>query len=120
MSPGYLAKVQASRDGNRRGAEAEARALRLVMENVPAWASGARKATPNEDLHKGWDVVIEAKDGCLVGVQVKSSKKKAREFLARRRITGKPFVPTVVVCDQRADHAIVYDLARQLRTGRPK
>lgn len=68
------------KSGNKRGAAAERRVLRLLQLYVEdtAWVQSARMCTPDED-RQGIDVVVMTDVGPL-HIQVKSSKRSADAF----------------------------------------
>jgi len=78
-------RSERGRQGNRKGHEAETRALNAAHSLclVRSWLRSARKATPDED-GRGIDIVVETTIGPLY-LQIKSSLGAARSFRHGRK-----------------------------------
>ncbi len=114
--------VAEGRAANAKGERNEARALKIVrthQDGLP-WISLVRASTQIEDSC-GWDVVLEVLDeDYFVGVQVKSSRGQAQEFLKRARRNGHTRLPTavIVVNRRRSDDDIWSELKPKLEHAR--
>ena len=99
----------------RKGAENEVRAFRLIDEVLREEAVFALASRPyisptysTEDLD-GYDIVIPTDRG-ITGIQIKSSEGFAIPFQASR-----PHIPVVVVNDSKPDARLKIELASALR-----
>lgn len=114
--------VAEGRAANAKGERNEARALEIVCERKDdlSWVESARTSSDIEDSC-GWDVVLEVVDEpYAVGIQVKSSKGQASEFLKRARRNGHSRLPTavIVVNRRRTDDDIWVELRHKLECAR--